>query len=85
MPEEVTWTKAHGGFYSWVTVPENVDLDSLYKTALKNKVIYFTGNFFYLDNRHHNNFRLCYSRPSEDNIVEAVRRIAVALKEELTN
>jgi len=83
MPEEVTWTKAHGGFYSWVTVPDNVDLDSLIKTALKNKVIYFTGNFFYLDNRHHNNFRLCYSRPDEDVIVEGVKRIAVALKEEM--
>lgn len=83
MPEGITWTKAHGGFYSWITVPDSVNLDNLYKTALKNKVIYFTGNFFYLDNRHHNHFRLCYSRPDEDVIVEAVRRIATALKEEM--
>ena len=83
MPEGVTWTKAHGGFYSWVTVPESVDVDNLYRSALKNKVIYFTGNFFYLDNRHHNHFRLCYSRPDEDVIVEAVKRIAAALKEEM--
>jgi 2-aminoadipate transaminase len=83
MPEEVTWTKPHGGFYCWITVPDSVDLDSLIKTALKNRVIYFTGNFFYLDHQHHNHFRLCYSRPDEDVIVEGVRRIAQALKEEM--
>ena len=83
MPEGVTWTRPNGGFYTWLTVPENVDLNSLIKTALKNKVIYFTGNFFYLDYQHHNNFRLCYSRPDEDVIVEGVKRIATALKEEM--
>jgi len=83
MPEGVNWTRAHGGFYSWVTTPENVDLDSLFRTAAKNKVMYFTGNFFYLDNKHHNHFRLCFSRPDEDVIIEAVKRIATALKEEM--
>ncbi len=81
MPDGVTWTRPSGGFYVWVTVPDGVDLDSLIKTALKKKVIYFTGNFFYLDNKHHNNFRLCYSRPPEDIIVEAVKRLGAALKE----
>jgi 2-aminoadipate transaminase len=85
MPEGVSWTRAHGGFYSWVTTPENVDLDSLFKRAAKNKVMYFTGNFFYLDHEHHNHFRLCFSRPDEDVIVEAVKRIAAALKEEIAN
>ncbi|MBN1293004.1 MAG: PLP-dependent aminotransferase family protein [Candidatus Latescibacteria bacterium] len=83
MPKGVTWTRAHGGFYCWITTPGNVDHDSLFKTAAKNKVMYFTGNFFYLDNQHHNHFRLCYSRPDVDVIVEAVKRIAIALKEEM--
>ena len=83
MPDGVTWTRPSGGFYVWVTVPDGVYHDSLIKTALKNKVIYFTGNFFYLDNKHHNNFRLCYSRPPEDVIVEAVKRLGAALKEEM--
>ena len=83
MPDGITWTRPSGGFYVWMTVPEGVDLDSLIKTALEKKVIYFTGNFFYLDNKHHNNFRLCYSRPPEDIIVEAVRRLGTALKEEM--
>jgi 2-aminoadipate transaminase len=83
MPEGCTWTYPHGGFYSWVTTPDGVDLDNLYKTAARNKVMYFTGNFFYLDHQHHNNFRLCFSRPDEDVIVEAVKRIGTALKEEM--
>ncbi|MCE5249514.1 PLP-dependent aminotransferase family protein [bacterium] len=83
MPESCTWTYPHGGFYSWVTTPDGIDHDSLFRTAARNKVMYFTGNFFYLDNTHHNNFRLCFSRPDEDVIVEAVRRIAIALKEEM--
>ena len=83
MPENVTWTKAHGGFYSWVTVPESVDLDSLFQTAARNKVMYFTGNFFYLDHQHHGHFRLCFSKPDEDVIVEGVKRISTALREEM--
>ncbi len=82
-PAECSWTATHGGFYSWVTVPDRVDLDSLFRTAVAKKVMYFTGNFFYLDHRHHNHFRLCFSRPDEPTIREAVRRLASALDEEL--
>ncbi len=83
MPEEVTWTHAHGGFYIWVTTPDGLDLDSLFRTASKKQVTYFTGNFFYADHQHHNHFRLCFSRPDEDTIAEAVKRIASAIREEM--
>jgi len=83
MPEGVSWTTPHGGFYVWVSMPPGIDLDSLFETAAKNRVTYFTGNFFYLDNRHHDHFRLCFSRQDEDTITEAVRRIAAAVKEEM--
>jgi 2-aminoadipate transaminase len=83
MPEEVSWTPAHGGFYVWVTTPPSIDNDRLLLTAVKNKVIYFTGKFFYLDHQNHNHFRLCFSRPDEDTITEAVRRLSNAVKEEL--
>lgn len=83
MPEGVSWSPAHGGFYSWVSTPDSIDHDRLIKTAIKNKVIYFTGKFFYLDNQHHSHFRLCFSRPDEDVITEGIRRVASALKEEM--
>ena len=83
MPEGITWTPAHGGFYVWVTTPPSIDQDRLLRTAVKNKVIYFTGKFFYLDHQNHNHFRLCFSRPDEDTITEAVRRLANAIKEEM--
>jgi 2-aminoadipate transaminase len=83
MPDGIEWTHAHGGFYVWVKTPEGLDLDNLFKTAIKNKVSYFMGSFFYLDHHHHNHFRLCFSRPEPDTIREAVKRIATALKEEM--
>jgi 2-aminoadipate transaminase len=83
MPEGVTWTDAHGGFYVWVTTPAGLDHDMLFQTAIKNRVTYFTGNFFYLDNHHHDHFRLCFSRQDEDAITEAVKRIGAAIKEEM--
>lgn len=83
MPEGITWTFAHGGFYVWVATPPSIDNDRLLLTAVKNKVIYFTGKFFYLDHTHHNHLRLCFSRPDEDTIIEAVRRLAAAIKEEM--
>lgn len=83
MPEGTSWTPAHGGFYVWVTTPDSIDNDRLLLTAVKNKVIYFTGKFFYLDHQNHGHFRLCFSRPDADTITEGVRRLAVALKEEM--
>jgi 2-aminoadipate transaminase len=83
MPDEITWTPAHGGFYVWITTPPFIDQDRLLRTAVKNKVIYFTGKFFYPDHQNHNHFRLCFSRPDEDTITEAVRRLASAIKEEM--
>jgi len=83
MPKECTWTPAHGGFYVWVTTPDYIDGEQLYKTAVKNKVIYFDGKFFYLDYQNHGHFRLCFSRPDEDTITEGVKRLAAAVKEEI--
>ncbi len=83
MPDGCSWTPAHGGFYVWVTTPECVDVDKLIETSVKNNVLYFTGKFFYLDHHNHGHFRLCFSRPYEDVIVEGVKRIAKALKEEM--
>ncbi|MFC1693279.1 PLP-dependent aminotransferase family protein [Candidatus Latescibacterota bacterium] len=85
MPEECSWTVPHGGFYSWVTTPEGIDHENLFRTAARKKVMYFMGKFFYLDYKHHNHFRLCFSRSDEDVIVEAVSRLASALREEMAN
>jgi 2-aminoadipate transaminase len=84
MPGECSWTPAHGGFYVWVTTPDFIDTDKLFKTAVKNKVIYFDGKFFYLDYKSHGHFRLCFSRPDEDTITEGIKRVASAIKEEMT-
>lgn len=83
MPSECTWTPAHGGFYVWLTMPDSIDIDHLFQTSLKNKVLYFTGKFFYLDYRHHNSVRLCFSLPDEDVIAEGIKRIATSVKQEL--
>jgi len=83
MPEGCSWTPAHGGFYVWVTTPEGIDNDKLLETAIKNGIVYFTGKFFYLDHKNHGHFRLCFSWPDEEVIVEGVKRIAASVKEEL--
>ncbi len=85
MPDGCTWTPAHGGFYVWVTTPEGIDNDKLLETAVKNGIIYFTGKFFYLDQKNHGHFRLCFSLPDEDVITEGVKRIAASVREELEN
>ncbi|MFC1528551.1 PLP-dependent aminotransferase family protein [Candidatus Latescibacterota bacterium] len=84
MPKECSWTPAHGGFYVWVTTPDELDNDTLLEKAVKNGIIYFNGKFFYLDYRNHGHFRLSFSWPDEDVITEGVRRLAVSVKEELS-
>jgi DNA-binding transcriptional MocR family regulator len=81
-PEGSTWTRPHGGFYVWVTLPEWLDAKALLAAAVERRVAYVPGTAFYPDGRGKNKMRLAFCYPTEDRIREGVARLGVLLHEE---
>jgi 2-aminoadipate transaminase len=79
MPEDVTWTRPTGGFFVWLTAPDDVDTLALVAPAARLGVAYVPGAPFYTDTRGRNQIRLAYSRADEPSIEEGVRRLATLL------
>ncbi len=79
----VKWLDPQGGFFLWVTLPENIDADALLTRALAERVSYVAGSAFYVQNPVSNVLRLCFSAPSPEQIAEGVKRFARALKGEI--
>jgi 2-aminoadipate transaminase len=85
-PPEVTWTRPQGGLFLWVTLPEGMDSQSLFQSALAENVAFVPGDSFYAGNgpescRH---LRLNFSHPDPQQIREGIRRLSVAVKNQLS-
>ncbi len=82
-PKETSWTKPEGGMFVWVTVPEYIDTDELFKKAVEEKVAYVVGSAFYPhgEDRHH--IRLNFTLPTPEQIDEGVKRLGNLLKKEI--
>ena len=82
MPNYVTWTKPIGGMFIWVTVPEKLRTEDMLMEAIqKYKVAYVPGVQFYPDEDVHNNMRLNFSYPTEEQIPEGIRRLAKLIED----
>ncbi|MDT0457255.1 PLP-dependent aminotransferase family protein [Streptomyces sp. DSM 41527] len=79
LPEDMTFTRPLGGFFSWITAPAHLDTVALQKQALDEKVTYVPGAAFYPDGRGQNQLRLAYSRVPDEKITEGVRKLASVL------
>lgn len=85
-PPEVTWTHPQGGLFLWVTLPEGMDPQSLFRSALAENVAFVPGDSFYAGNdpessRH---LRLNFSHPTPEQIREGIRRLSVAVNRQLS-
>lgn len=82
MPEGVTWTKPKGGYFLWVTAPEDrIDGMEMLKGAVEAGVAYRPGPSFYIDqNKGLTQARLCFSMVNEEKITEGIRRFAEVIK-----
>lgn len=75
MPESVSWTRPEGGFFIWVTMPEQIDSTDLAVDLLSLGVHISTGPGFYHSNRGRHEFRLSYSYPTDDEIDTGIRTL----------
>jgi 2-aminoadipate transaminase len=75
-----TFTEPDGGYFLWVDLPEDVDVDKLFPVAMKKGVAIVKGSDFLLDGGHHS-VRLAYSATTVKQVREGVRRLADAIAE----
>jgi 2-aminoadipate transaminase len=77
---DASFTEPDGGYFLWVDLPPDVDVDKLFPVAARKGVAVVKGSDFLLDGGNHS-VRLAYSAVTVDQIDEGVRRIAAAIDE----
>ncbi len=83
LPKGTTWTVPAGGFYSWVTLPGDLDATAMLPRAIAAQVAYVPGTGFYVDGNGRSSMRLSYCFPQPDRIREGVRRLGSVIEAEL--
>ncbi len=79
LPDAV-FTEPDGGYFLWVDLPADVDVDRLAAAAQRRGVAIVKGTDFLLEGGTHS-LRLAYSAVTVDQIAEGVRRLADAVGE----
>jgi len=83
-PDCVKHTIPEGGMFIWATLPEGYDSRIIARKALEHKIAIVSGSTFMADqNQISNAFRMNFSTPSDEDIVEGIKRLGDMLKEEL--
>ena len=80
---DVTWPAPRGGFFLWATLPPLVDAEAMIARAVEQGVVYVAGQAFFVNGSGRHFIRLSFSAPTADRIEEGVRRLAIAVREEL--
>lgn len=80
MPEGIHWSKPDGGFFVWLTLPDNVDANELFRVAAEHGTIFFPGKWFDPAGESNNTFRMSFSTLPEDRIELGVQRLGKALR-----
>ncbi|NLW74296.1 MAG: PLP-dependent aminotransferase family protein [Clostridiales bacterium] len=82
LPESVEFTRPEGGLFVWCTLPEGADMPGFVRHALSKKVAVVPGTTFNCDvNAPSRSFRLNYSTPSDEQIIEGTKRLGETAKE----
>jgi 2-aminoadipate transaminase len=79
----ISWPEPRGGFFLWAALPAPVDADAMLPRAAEHRVIYVAGTAFFVDGSGQRLIRLSFSLPTEERIVEGVRRLAEVVKAEV--
>jgi 2-aminoadipate transaminase len=82
-PLGCAWSEPTGGFFTWITLPAGLDAVAMRPAAARAGVAYVPGRPFSLGEEGDNALRLSFSRLGEEDLDEAVRRLAVAIEETL--
>ena len=83
MPEGVTWTNPEGGLFLFITLPDYMDSDILFKKAIEKKVAFVVGHAFYCNDKGRNTMRINFSYVPKELSDIGVKRLAEVIKAEM--
>ncbi len=69
----VKYVRPEGGLFVWCELPESVDMLEFVKECIANKVAVVPGTAFMINDEHTNCFRMNFSTPSKEKIVEGMK------------
>lgn len=82
LPRDFSTAVSDGGMFLWVNGPKGFDMMALYKEAIKNKVAFVPGHFFFTDpSEGMETMRLNYTMADEATIQTAVQTLAHTIKQ----
>ncbi len=82
LPSSVKFTRPEGGLFIWVTLPDGVDASAFLKACMAEKLMIVPGATFNCDVTEGSmSFRLNYSTPTDEQIVEGVARLGRVARE----
>lgn len=81
--EGLRWTRPEGGLFLWLTVPININCDTLFYEAVEENVAFVIGSAFHCNGKGWNTMRLNFSFPTEEEIYEGIKRLAKVIKKKL--
>ena len=82
LPAAVKFTRPEGGLFIWVTLPDGVDATAFLKACMAQKLMIVPGATFNCDVTEGSmSFRLNYSTPSDEQIMEGVARLGKVARE----
>ena len=73
MPSEAKLHPPAGGFYVWVTLPDTVSVEKIFRQALQKGVLIAPARVFYSQATHVAAFRLAFARYPEEVLTHAVK------------
>lgn len=83
MPPGVSWTRPDGGFFTWLTLPASIDVETMMARGAKEGVVAMPGTACFTDGQGTRNLRLAWSLQTPERISEGVRRLGRAIRAEL--
>jgi len=84
MPAGVAWTRPAGGFFSWATLPPQIDATALAPEAMERGVAYVPGAPFFPDGSGRNTMRLAFCKVRDDRIDDGIARLGALIASKLT-
>ncbi len=69
----VKYVRPEGGLFVWCELPENVDMLDFVQECVANKVAVVPGSAFMINDENTNCFRMNFSTPSKEKIVEGMK------------
>ncbi len=79
LPAGAVWTRPQGGFFTWLTLPGDVDSVQIAHRAVERGVGIVPGTLFFPDGRGADAIRLSFSMVEIDEIDEGIERLAALL------